>query len=1777
MELRTSVEQLLRQAGVPPEGRFGTPGRGGCLGGDRGAPKVAACLDLPTGFLAPAADCELAPPAEWPPLADQYLERLRVRRALAGTSAGSTSSSSTLGFAAHGAGAGLQQQRLPRTSTGSQAHSMVSAAATEPSEASPIYLQSHQELHEAASLRASLASLAAPPRPHLVVPQNLFPSDEDGMLQQEGAYRHGMHRHQQPLLPAAAVPRKGAGAAGVKKTSSTPRLTSPPRTYAAGFGRSSPRGLMESPRELRYQGGVGRHSSPSIRHSPRGQQQAAAPSRSGSAGRITSPRRQQYSLLQGSASSGLVESSGPQLLPDRHFGSASRLRSGSASRLQHLWYESSQPDGQYGGSLQIGGSSGSRAPQRHGAAAAAAASSSWYLNGLHGLADEDRSAPPPLRESIAASAQALNLGQRFGAEAAAAEERAEDLQQELQRQALRHGWAWPSAATSSEASAAGDRPSLRHEDDERPSSGSMATPQEALATGAAIGVNKASALSGSPPAYPLSPAASTPDLQAAPSRASPPLPPCAAAAAAAVAAVDISDLLDSSLASFVASNAGRGRQLAAVVESGEAARVAASIFQSFEPAAAAAGAAAGCLPWVGCVLRNYVTAVCQQLGLVPPDEFQLYQVYTRFDAERAMLLRQGECLQLMEALCLAAAGLLMRRAEPPTNADAVPQGLQGIARGGSSTARSRSSSKSLPDNHPTAQAERWLETYRPPTVRTGSSQVSYPGGLFVDLQELLPWLAPVASANAVHQMRMAQLLESGELIHSALTVFMEVDRAQHGSLAWAGGEVQGFVATIFEHYGLSPPTEGQLYPLLKRFGAGGGGPRLEATRCICLVDAACRAVFYSAVASLQVRNVPATSSAAPSAQEAAAASADGTASPPPPPELAHVSDDARWAAEEPPADTAISAGAAAAAGLEATGQSRSIPAADDGAATAGAERPPELAPTASFDRPPPAPRCNVYAVPEADSLEKKAPVEKKAPAQHPTELAGRWVCKYKALPISGTVSITYSSGVVVDFADFAERLYPMAVANAGRRQAMLNAIESGETMRTALEVFRAVDDSGFLSWPHGLVLFVEKYFEAYRLRPPSQRELLGLYLKFDNGRNSMLNTSESLCLVDALLRAVFHLEVVASPPPLRQEGAEQAAARLPQSDPGKASAEKNWEPNTLTRGGRPTSEGGGLAQFLLPPRGASGGAGMAGMQHSEQGGDPPPRSRSPLAGADRGAASNLGEKPRSSPPASDEPRRSVDVVLADLGSTAEELRSQRERLRREHEEEQAATMARLAECRARAQRLSAFSAAGGTAEPPAAGDTEERQSVAGFAVPRPSVGLREKRLHSPSRFAAGTPLGGTGGSSPSKARAESNGRQDDDAPPEQQPDSRSKVTVNIHNDGDDVRVLRDVFRSCDISGDGRVNKREFVRALRRQSGTAAAFFKLPGNIRQADGSHEKFEALFQRIDGDGDREITWEEFRAFYEREAEWHKDANEVLSKADQAQKMPGATSSPEVAPKQKRVTYAVPGSEVSSDGGDGGAIVNTRASLRSLVDSDGASTPGTAPRSKAALELEEKLEKRRSLIEAAEREGEPQHEPEPHAMLTDIDRGIEACSESGASRPSPVSRSSTVRSAELFDDPAFSLLASEPLSGAGGGMASYVSSPVSAPWRDREDSSFSGSPTPSAQAPGGASRASVSFFLHQLREQPGVVDAQRWQEMEAAAGDGRRTSNASTVEVTLINSDDGGAAGDIISRSGFSSDAGTTTPASRPGYVTPPEGEVWHNGSYMPENWKPPVNITR
>lgn len=75
--------------------------------------------------------------------------------------------------------------------------------------------------------------------------------------------------------------------------------------------------------------------------------------------------------------------------------------------------------------------------------------------------------------------------------------------------------------------------------------------------------------------------------------------------------------------------------------------------------------------------------------------------------------------------------------------------------------------------------------------------------------------------------------------------------------------------------------------------------------------------------------------------------------------------------------------------------------------------------------------------------------------------------------------------------------------------------------------------------------------------------------------------------------------------------------------------------------------------------------------------------------------------------------------------------------------------------------------------------------------------------------------------------------------------------------------LRQIFDQIDTTKDEMINKRELIKICRNDP-SVAEFFGLPSKIRQEDGSRDDIERFFQAVDKDSDRQLSWDEFRAFF-------------------------------------------------------------------------------------------------------------------------------------------------------------------------------------------------------------------------------------------------------------------------------------------------------------------------
>jgi len=147
-------------------------------------------------------------------------------------------------------------------------------------------------------------------------------------------------------------------------------------------------------------------------------------------------------------------------------------------------------------------------------------------------------------------------------------------------------------------------------------------------------------------------------------------------------------------------------------------------------------------------------------------------------------------------------------------------------------------------------------------------------------------------------------------------------------------------------------------------------------------------------------------------------------------------------------------------------------------------------------------------------------------AVRPMMLAEQWVTSYPAIPVR-TPAITYPGGVSVNFHEVAPMLGPNVAANASHRTRMIPTIESGDAAGRTLATYAACDRdlNGILAWGNGEIRdFIAEVFQQHGLSPPTESQMFALFRKFDLDRNSVLSARECMCLVDAMLRALFFLE-----------------------------------------------------------------------------------------------------------------------------------------------------------------------------------------------------------------------------------------------------------------------------------------------------------------------------------------------------------------------------------------------------------------------------------------------------------------------------------------------------------------------------------------------------------------------------------------------------------------------------------------------------------------------------
>jgi len=142
-------------------------------------------------------------------------------------------------------------------------------------------------------------------------------------------------------------------------------------------------------------------------------------------------------------------------------------------------------------------------------------------------------------------------------------------------------------------------------------------------------------------------------------------------------------------------------------------------------------------------------------------------------------------------------------------------------------------------------------------------------------------------------------------------------------------------------------------------------------------------------------------------------------------------------------------------------------------------------------------------------------------------------------------------------------------------------------------------------------------------------------------------------------------------------------------------------------------------------------------------------------------------------------------------------------------------------------------------------------------------------------------------------------RDDDDD--DEFDDASSDPSESDDDEGVDADLAA-IFQTLDRDGDGAVNIRELVLALRANPDVAARL-GLASRIRQEDGSRDVVESFFQRLDADHDRKLTLDEFSYLAELEA-----ADAAAKKKKETAPTAPPPPPPPAAKKKKRTPPASP-----------------------------------------------------------------------------------------------------------------------------------------------------------------------------------------------------------------------------------------------------------------------------
>jgi len=148
----------------------------------------------------------------------------------------------------------------------------------------------------------------------------------------------------------------------------------------------------------------------------------------------------------------------------------------------------------------------------------------------------------------------------------------------------------------------------------------------------------------------------------------------------------------------------------------------------------------------------------------------------------------------------------------------------------------------------------------------------------------------------------------------------------------------------------------------------------------------------------------------------------------------------------------------------------------------------------------------------------------KVSAKRSLSPARQWVTTYTPPQVAKAASVNYPGGLRLHFADYLPAFQAAGQANLTSRDRLLQTLLDPSLPQRLFQLYCSWDreNNGFLTWARGEIRdFSLAAFRQYALTPPSEAQVYQLYMRFDLDRNMYLDARECLCLVDALLRAVF--------------------------------------------------------------------------------------------------------------------------------------------------------------------------------------------------------------------------------------------------------------------------------------------------------------------------------------------------------------------------------------------------------------------------------------------------------------------------------------------------------------------------------------------------------------------------------------------------------------------------------------------------------------------------------